>query len=100
MPWFRPKLPISEPARAWVDRSMEWLVETFGEQRLRSAAVALPTPESFPHAWDGTEAGARATLEHVCELMQVDAARLKVGFFEVERIADEIRALLPHWEES
>src|SRR5690349_12244299 len=97
--WFKPKLPVSPEEREWVDRSLDWLLETFGEDRFRQVTVVLPTPEFFPQEWDGTPAGARTALEQVCRYLQVDVERVELRFFSEEGLSREIRSSLPAWEE-
>src|SRR4051812_7272831 len=100
MLWFRPKLPVSAEARAWVDSRMGWLVSEFGAERLTRGPLVLPMPEFFPDPWDGSDADALSLVHRICGYMGVDPGRLDVEFYEVEGVAPEIRASLPHWEES
>jgi hypothetical protein len=100
MLWFRPKLPVSGEARAWADCRMEWLASEFGEERLTNGPVVLPTPEFFPDPWEGSDADVLPLIHRICGYMGVDPGRLEVELYEVEGVAPEIRAALPHWEES
>ena len=95
---FEPKLPVSPEEREWVDSSLDWLLETFGEERFQQVTVVLPTPEFFPQEWDGTPACARIALKQVCRYMRVDPERIELRFFE-EGLPAEVRRALPLWEE-
>jgi hypothetical protein len=74
--WFSAKCPVSEESREWVDRRMAWLGESFGVERIRTAAVILPTPEFFPDEYDGTEAAAGRLFDRVCRYAGVDRSRV------------------------
>ena len=53
---FRPKLPIAEEQRRWIDDSFLRLSRILGHDRMLRAQVILPAPEYFPDRYDGTEA--------------------------------------------
>lgn len=97
--WFKPKLPVSPAEREWVDSSLDWLLETFGEERFQQVTAVLPTPQFFPQEWDGTPACARLALKQVCRYMQVDPERLELRFFREDGLPSDIRRTLPGWEE-
>lgn len=77
---------------------MRWLLEEFGEDKLSSAIVVLPTPEYFPDLFSGSEEDARTLVERVCGYMDVDFARLDLAFYRDDD--REMRGSLPVYESS
>jgi HEAT repeat protein len=94
--WFAPKPPLDAPDKLWVEQGMTWLVRTFGVERLRSAAVVLPTPEFFPDPYDpirGSDDDARNLLDRVCSYAGVDPGRVRLLIYPgaPEPVDDERR---------
>ena len=93
----RPKLPVTDDERLWVDDGFRRLGRMLGWSRMHNATVILPTDEHFPDPWDRSEAGLEALFRRVCGYMGV--ARHKV---ELAVIPDstELLDLLPAYNES
>ncbi len=49
---FRPKLPISDEDRLWVDGGFDRLSCMLGRERMLQARVVLPDAEHFPDPYD------------------------------------------------
>src|SRR5688500_12966756 len=64
-----PHCPVEDDVRRWVEARMAWLAREFGEDRLRTATVVLPTTEFFPAGWSGTEDEAHALAERIAGFM-------------------------------
>lgn len=90
MKWFTPKCPVGAEDKAWIDESMLWLVEEFGRDALRDAAVVLPTDEFFPDEFSEDEADVRALIERVCGYMGVAPERVELEFFTDESAAPRL----------
>jgi hypothetical protein len=95
---FFPKLPVTEDDRLWVDEGFLRLEKLLGRRRLLDARVMLPIAEDFPDHYDKTAAAAERLFCRVCECMHVDRSLIEFEIFPDER--DELRALLPSWNES
>jgi hypothetical protein len=67
----RPKLPITEDERLWVDEGFSRLNRMVGWSRTQNTPVVLPTDEYFPDAWDATEVGLETLFKRVCGYMRV-----------------------------
>jgi hypothetical protein len=78
--WFAPKCPISTREKTWTESRMCWLAERFGIHRLLKADVLVPTAESFPLPYSGSDEDARRVLDWLCDVMGVkrDRVRLEV----------------------
>jgi hypothetical protein len=78
--WFRPQSPLPSPEKLWIEQRLSWLVRVFGLERLRSAAVILPTPAFFPDAYQPEPQAVRHLLDRICGLMGVDPSRIDLEF--------------------
>ncbi len=93
--WFRPKCPVDEPTKLWIERRMAWLTHEFGWERILNAPVVLPNDTFFPDPYDGTGNAARLLLKRLCGYMHVDPAPYELELY-TERAAvvhEESRAL-------
>jgi hypothetical protein len=83
--WFGPRCPVSAEDKVWAEERLRWLAAHFGLERLRSAAVVLPTPEFFPEPYGGTEADGRVVFERVCRRLKLDPGSVPMEFFAEDR---------------
>jgi hypothetical protein len=74
----RPKLPVSEEERLWVDEGFRRLSRMLGWSRMQNATVLLPTDEHFPDPWSPTEAGLNSLFRRVCVAMRVNPAGVEL----------------------
>lgn len=79
--WLRPKFPVSPDQKSWIDWRMGWLLDQFGDRRLREHPVVLPTAEFFPEPFDGSMEAAQTLFGRVCSYMDVDAGCLGLQFY-------------------
>ncbi len=91
----RPKLPVSEEDRLWVDSGFDRLSRMLGRERMLQARVVLPDSEHFPDPYDKTPATAEKMFSRICEYLKVDRGRIDLEFFPDE--AEELGKLLPYW---
>src|SRR4028119_1777925 len=82
-----PRCRVGAEVKAWIEKSMLWLIEEFGRDALLNATVVLPTDEFFPDQFSEDEEGARALVERVCGYMGVDPERVELEFFTDENAA-------------
>ncbi len=82
--WSTPKCPVEEEDKLWLEESMEWLLEEFGDA-FRQVTVVLPTDEFFPDSYAADEEDARALLDRVCDYMDVNPDLIELEFFDDER---------------
>jgi hypothetical protein len=88
----RPKLPVTEEERLWVDEGFRRLSRMLGSSRLYNAAVVLPTDEYFPDSWDGSESALAALFRRVCGYMGVNPNRVDL---EIIPDSSEVIEMLP-----
>ncbi|MGA2216755.1 MAG: hypothetical protein ABSG51_01625 [Terracidiphilus sp.] len=88
----RPKLPVTEEERLWVDEGFRRLSRMLGWSRMHNAAVILPTDEFFPDLYTPTEAGLEALFRRVCKYMSVP--RTQVGLAVIPD-SSELVEMLP-----
>ena len=78
----KPKCPIDEETRIWIDERMEWLVDQFGREQLRKTTVIEPTLDYFPEPYEATEECIDALFVLMCQYMQVDPQRVTLQFYD------------------
>ncbi len=94
---FRPKLPVTEDERGWVDEGFDRLSRLLGRKRMLDCAVVQPTDEFFPDPYDETEAALERLFRRVCGFMDVDRMRVE---FAVIPDSDELVELLPEYRHA
>lgn len=67
----RPRLPVTEEERLWVDEGFRRLSRMVGWSRTKNTPVVLPTDEFFPDPWEASETGVEAIFRRVCGYMKV-----------------------------
>jgi hypothetical protein len=92
---FRPKLPVSEDERCWVDEGFRRLEKMLGRRRLLEAMVVMPTAEHFPDPYDKTPTAAEKLFCRVCTYMQVERSAIELEIFPDE--TEELSKILPSW---
>jgi hypothetical protein len=75
----RPKLPVTEEERLWVDQGFNRLSHMLGSSRIHNAQVVLPTDEYFPDPFTPTEAGLEALFRRVCTYMAVPRSHVELA---------------------
>ena len=91
----KPKLPITEDQRDWIDRSFVRLGGLVGAHRLFEAEVILPTPEHFPDHYDRSEAALERMFHRIAARMQVNPTEVEVTLFASED--DLTNSLVPFY---
>lgn len=85
--WFGPpKCPVDEHVQQWVDARWNWLCDTFGRDRLRSARVILPIHNDFPEDYDANDLSTiRLLFDRVCTYMGLTPERMDFGVYTTEK---------------
>ena len=78
---FTPKCPVDDETRAWVDNSMNWLLERFGTGVVTEDPVVVPSAEYFPNPFSGSEEDAEDLVARVCQFMGVDPGSIELDFY-------------------
>lgn len=91
----RPKLPVSEEDRVWVENGFDRLSRMLGRRRMLEATLIVPDSEHFPDPFDKTSAAAEKMFGRICRYMKVDRSRLEFEIFADE--THELSNLLPYW---
>jgi hypothetical protein len=92
---FRPRLPVTEEQRLWIDSGFERLSKLLGRSRMLEAEVVLPVAEYFPDHYDATDEAVDVLFQRVCGYMQVDERQIDLEVFPDE--AYELRTVVPFW---
>ncbi|MGK6353478.1 hypothetical protein [Parapedobacter sp. DT-150] len=83
---FKPKPPITQEGKEWIDVNLLWLREQFGHH----VDAVTPTPEHFPVEFTGSEADAHRILGIVCGQMGIPIGNIELYFFDPPPAVDGI----------
>jgi hypothetical protein len=91
---FRPKLPVTEDERSWVDRGFARLKGMLGAKRMLGCTVVEPTDDYFPDPYNGSSDSLEGIFCRVCEYMQVERSHVDL---EIIPASIELTELLPEY---
>jgi hypothetical protein len=94
----KPKLPVSDEDRQWVDNGFKRLSRMLGRQRMLQAKLILPDAEHFPDPYDKSESAAEKMFCRICGYMKVDRSLIDLEIFPDE--TEELSQMLPYWRGS
>lgn len=80
--WFKPRLPLDDESRQWVEDSFQRLIGLFGKDRLLKTKLVLPEQEFFPDPIEATQASLDGLLKRLCGYMQVDPTPIELHVIE------------------
>ncbi|MEC3882077.1 hypothetical protein [Parapedobacter sp. 10938] len=75
---FKPKLPIIQEDKEWIEVNLLWLKEQFGHH----VDPITPTPDHFPMEFMGSKADAHRILSIVCGRMGTPTDNIELRFFD------------------
>jgi hypothetical protein len=93
---FKPKLPLSEEDRQWVDDGFYRLSRILGRNRMLEAEIILPDAEHFPDHYDKSDSAAEKMFLRIRDYMQVDPSLIDLEIFPDE--TQKLSELLPYWK--
>lgn len=94
----KPRCPLNDDERLWVEHNLHWLHHEFGDVILQKPVV-LPTDEFFPDAYEPTLNGAAALLQRVCSYMCLDPAIISLEIHRGGRKEfQELMDILPSYQ--
>jgi hypothetical protein len=73
--------PVGPAVQTWTESSMRWFTDEFGTEVLQRDVI-LPTAGFIPPGYSATPDEIRAVVSHLCILMLVDPARVKIDLFD------------------
>ena len=94
----KPKLPVSDEDRLWVDNGFNRLSRMLGRQRMLQAKLVLPDAEHFPDPYDKSESAAEKMFCRICGYMKVDRSLIDLEIFPDE--TEGLSQMLPYWRGS
>jgi hypothetical protein len=90
----RPKLPVVEVERNWIDGGFARLTNMLGADRMLGCTVVEPTDRFFPDPWDGSRKALEDLFRRVCGYMNVDPDQVDL---EIIPDSSELQELLPEY---
>lgn len=94
----RPKLPVSEEDRQWVDTGFNRLSHMLRHKRMLQAKLILPDAEHFPDPNDKSESAVDKMFCRICDYMKVGRRQIDLEIFPDE--TEELKEMLPYWKGS
>jgi len=76
------KCPVSEENRIWIEQSFSFLVNSFGEEKIRQRKILVPDHSHFPISYTGDPQTAFDTLKIVADQMEVAFDEIHLDFFD------------------
>jgi hypothetical protein len=76
----KPRCPVVEREREWIESSMNWFRGQFGDGAMLRPVI-LPTDDYFPGTYTGTDDEVRAVVRRVSGYMGVDPDSVAVEFY-------------------
>ncbi len=82
--------PVEDEKRIWIEKSFNFLLNTFGKSNTQARIVLTPTPKDFPIFYDGSEKSAFETLKIISKQMEVDFEKITLSFYDesIQRITE------------
>jgi hypothetical protein len=74
--------PVDEPARIWLEKSFQTLLNIFGKESTKKRNVLTPERIHFPVQYDGSEQSAIETLSIVANQMEVPIEKISLDFYD------------------
>jgi hypothetical protein len=90
--WLGANCPVRTAEQTWIEQSLRWMVEQFGETVLRGTVV-LPTDAFFPGSYSGSIDDVWTLLRRLCDHMAVNVERIEFDFVDDDN--QELLANLP-----
>ena len=78
---FKPTCPVGASRKAWTDYRLAWLAQQFGQERLQSTKMLVPTDERFAN-FDHTEESARRLFDTIRTLLRIPANEIVLEFVD------------------
>lgn len=106
--WLRPKSPLTDEERRWIDTKFAWLTTEFGARS--TAPVITPTEAFFPDDYDEKPEDVAKIFQRLCGYMGIDDKRVELSFYTSDSADDYVNAFNPvisreyalgmYWEEN
>jgi len=74
--------PVNPAAQGWIESSLGWFAEQFGDRALRRDTVVPTASFLAERQYSGTADQIKALVRHVCSLMAVDPGLIRVDLFD------------------
>lgn len=82
--------PVEDEKRIWIEKSFNFLLNTFGKSNTQARIVLTPTSKDFPVLYNGSEKSAFETLKIISKQMEVDFEKISLCFYDenIQRIIE------------
>lgn len=73
---------VTPQDKDWVEKNIDWLIQSFGLDKLMDRPFILPTNENFPYNNLKDDTQFQKLLEQLCQLWDINPNHIKVKFFD------------------
>jgi hypothetical protein len=77
----KPKLPVTEDDKNWIEDSLLWLSNEFGQEYFKGIETITPSKKYFDYNFTGQEEDADFILEKVLDLMNIKGWDIELMFY-------------------
>lgn len=73
--------PVNDDIRQWLEESMNWLFESFGEENIRTKKILTPEYSDLPVNFDGSFEAVDQAMKIVARQMEINPALVHLDFY-------------------
>jgi len=73
---------VTPQDKDWIEKNVDWFIQTFGLDKLASTPFILPTNENFPYDNLKDDGQFQKLFEQLCRLWEISPNEIKVKFFD------------------
>lgn len=84
-PYQNSNCPVDEPTRMWLEESMLWLFNAFGEENVKNKKVLVPNYDDFPIKYNQQAQSAFETLNIVAQQMEVSLEEIHLDVYNQDQ---------------
>lgn len=78
--------PINEETRIWIENSLIWLINQFGDEKLINKKTLTPEKTFFPINFDGSKNVVFTLLPILCKQMEIEVDNIQIDFYNEKYI--------------
>ena len=82
--WSKPKLPVTQKDKEWIESTLLWLLDEFGSEFFLKQTVILPESCFFPDKFHGTIECVCKITDRICTYMHTDSNLVEIDLFSEE----------------
>ena len=81
-------LPIDSETKEWIDSRVSWILNEFGDDRIRQCEVILPEHHFLQSYRSDEDESVRILFQRVCEFVRIDHNTVDLYYFQANERLD------------